>query len=249
MGQAIGQINPAVGQAGQKAALAYQGLQPMYKASTPVQYTPNIQAKGASHDLFAYAHTFAKNPNDFTTEEIKAASGLNLAQLAKPERIKALWDTDQNGKVDLKEAFVGLAHLDSSDGAFDGKITQEGRQEIARLFFDEGVKKRILPLDERFKAIEVNGSVQTLKATGEAIASEAQIASPPSDLLTESADPYLKQLANQTGQLARLTYPIHVQGQIETAQKEYTHILSQIGQALDITERFHGYQCACCPQS
>jgi hypothetical protein len=247
MGTVTGSINPNVGPFGQKAALTYQALKPMYHASTPVQYTPDIQAKGASHDLFAYAQTFAQNPNDFTTQEIKAASGLDLHQLAKPDTLKTLWDTDKNGKVDLKEAFVGLAHLDSADGAFDGKITQEGRQEIARLFFEEGVKQRIKPFDYHRQAVGLTGSAERLKDLGLEIANATQQAALPTDLLNESVDPYLKLLANQTGQLALMTYPLHVQQQIATAQEGYRQILSQVGQALDVTERFHGYQCACCP--
>ena len=54
-------------------------------------------------------------------------------------------------------------------------------------------------------------------------------------------------LADQTGLYAKAVYPDHVYQQIHAAQAEYTQILSQVGQALDITERFHGYQCACCP--
>jgi hypothetical protein len=240
MGTVTGSINPNVGQFGQKAALTYQALKPMYHASTPVQYTPDIQAKGASHDLFAYAQTFAQNPNDFTTQEIKAASGLDLHQLAKPDTLKTLWDTDKNGKVDLKEAFVGLAHLDSADGAFDGKITQEGRQEIARLFFDEGIKQRIIPFDHHPAKITQTGSVEGLNAIATEIGAEKLSAH-------QEYDPDLKLLASQTGLYAKAVYPDHVYQQIHVAQTEYTQILNQVGQALDITERFHGYQCACCP--
>lgn len=240
MGNSIIRVNPNVGHFGQKAALNYQALQPIYKSSTTLQYTPDINAKGASHDLFAYAQTFAKNPNDFATEEIKAASGLDVHQLSKPDTLKTLWDTDKNGKVDLKEAFVGLAHLDSADGAFDGKITQEGRQEIARLFFDEGVKQRIMSLDHQQGKITQRSSGEGLNIIASDLSTDALAIAPESN-----ADFNL--LADQTGLYAKALYPNHVYQQIHAAQAEYTKILSQVGQALDITERFHGYQCACCP--
>jgi hypothetical protein len=65
----------------------------------------------------------------------------------------------------------------------------------------------------------------------------------------DNINPDLKLVADQTQLFATAVYPDHVRQQIEAAQAEYTGILSKVGQALDITERFHGYQCACCPQS
>jgi hypothetical protein len=119
-----------IGQFGLQAAKHYQQVAPAKRHATEVRYTPDFNQSEASADLFQYARHFAQNPDAFTPAEIEAASGLNLSELPKRETLTRLWDTDGNGSVDLKEAFVGLAHLDFADGAADGRITNAGRTAV-----------------------------------------------------------------------------------------------------------------------
>lgn len=118
-----------IGNYGLQAARAYQALPQNQKRSATVQYAPSPEK--SAFNLFQYIRAFeqdGKPGSGYSAKEIAAMSGLDLSGLRDPKQIERLWDRDQNGQVDDKEAFTGMALLDLADGQFDGKITQAGRE-------------------------------------------------------------------------------------------------------------------------
>lgn len=116
-----------IGQYGYQQGQAYSQKSALQKQNDALQYSQ--KTNGSSKDLFSYLLVFDSDKNgQYSDSEIKNATGLTT-QLD----LSDIWDTDENGLVDIKEAYIGMSHLAQADGEYNTTITKAGRDAVTEM--------------------------------------------------------------------------------------------------------------------
>jgi len=121
---------------GRQAAVQFKQVPWGAKHATTVQYSENPRDEQGFADSVDYVRSFCSDPvsDSYTAINIAEAFGFDLTKLPEPTDMEQLLDLNKDGRVNTEEMITVLAHLDSADGNYNGKITENGRDTVELAF-------------------------------------------------------------------------------------------------------------------